>query len=157
MALFLEDNHILHQSQHGFIHGRSTLTNLLSFNNRRADILSKGHLYDIITIDFKKTFDKASHTVIFQALANAGIADKTLAWFIGFFDKRTQQVKIGDCYSRIQHVISGLVQGSSIEAVVFTVLINSLLRRLRHLTVAFADKVKFLADVAGRVVRPKYK
>ena len=53
-----------------------------------------------------------------------------------------------DYCSRFQHVISGLVQGSSIGAVVFTVLIDSLLRRLRHLTVAFADDGKFLADVA---------
>ena len=82
LTLFLEDNHILHQSQYGFIHSRSTLTNLLSFDNRIADILSKGHPYDIITIDFKKAFDKASHTAIFQPLANAGIAGKTLAWFI---------------------------------------------------------------------------
>ena len=62
LTLFLEYNHILHQSQHGFIHGRSTLTNLLSFDNRIVDILSKGHPHDIITIDFKKAFDKASHT-----------------------------------------------------------------------------------------------
>ena len=117
----------MHQSQHGFIHGRSTLTSLLSFDNRIADILSKGHPHDIITIDFKKSFDKASHTAIFQTLANAGIADKTLAWFIRFFDKRTQQVKMGDCYFKIQHVIFGLVQGSSIVTVVFTVLIDYLL------------------------------
>ena len=107
LTLFLEYNHflrhsflILHQSQHGFIHGRSTVTNLLSFDNRIVDILSKGHLYDIITIDFKKTFDKASHTAIFLALANAGIADKALARFISFFDKCTQQVKMGDYYSK---------------------------------------------------------
>ena len=55
---------------------------------------------------------------------------------------------MGDYYSRIQHVISGLVQGLSIGAVVFTVLIDSLLQRLRHLTVTFADDVKFVADVA---------
>ena len=110
LTLFLEDNHILHQSQYGFIRGRSTLTSLLSFDNRIADILSKGHPYDIITIDFKKAFDKASHTAIFQPLANAGIAGKALAWFISFFEKRSQQVKIGDCYSKIQHAISGLVQ-----------------------------------------------
>ena len=55
---------------------------------------------------------------------------------------------MGNYYSRIQQVISGLVQGSSIGAVVFTMLINSLLWRLHHLTVAFADDVTFLADVA---------
>ena len=37
---------------------------------------------------------------------------------------------------------------SSIGTVVFTVLIDSLLRRLRHFTFAFADDVKFSADVA---------
>ena len=54
---------------------------------------------------------------------------------------------MGDNYSKIQHVVSGLAQGSSIGAIVFTVLIDSLLRRLRHLKVAFADDVKVLADV----------
>ena len=126
LTLFLEDNNILHQNQHGFMHGRCTSTNVLSFDNRIADILSKGHPYDIITIDFKKAFDKVSHTAIFQALANAEIADKAFAWFISFFDKCTQQVEMGYCYSKIQHVISGLVQVSSIGAIVFTVLIDSL-------------------------------
>ena len=147
LTFFLEDIHILHQSQHEFIHGRSALTNLLFFDNRIADILSKGHpLRHHYNIDFKKAFDKASHTAIFQALANAGIADKAFAWFIGFFDKCIQQVEMSD--SRSQHVISGFVQGSSIGAIVFTELRDSLLRRLRHFTVAFADGVKFLADVA---------
>ena len=120
---------------------------MLSFNNCIEDILSKGHPYDIITIDFKNAYDKASHTAIFQALANAEIADKALAWFISFFDKCTQQVKMGYYYSRIQHGISGLVQGSSIGAVVFAILIDSLLRQLCHFTVVFADDVKFLVDV----------
>ena len=55
---------------------------------------------------------------------------------------------MGDYYSRIQHVISGFVQGSLIEAAIFIVLIDSLLQQVRHFIVVFVDNVKFLADVA---------
>ena len=69
LTIFLSDHNALDQSQHGFISGRSTVTNMLHFDTAIAAILSKNHAYDVISVDFKKAFDKAPHHHVLEALA----------------------------------------------------------------------------------------
>ena len=52
--------------QHGFIKRRSTLTNLLLFNDYIFNAFIKKQQVDAIYIDFSKAFDKVNHTLLLQ-------------------------------------------------------------------------------------------
>ena len=57
----LSTNNILHQAQHGFTKGRSTLTNLLESVNDWTLCLQNKQQVDVVYIDFRKAFDVVSH------------------------------------------------------------------------------------------------
>ena len=78
LTYYLDDNKLLCGSQGGYINGRSTLTNMLCFDAALADVLSRDHAYDIVAFDFKKTFDKAPHHHVLEALRKLGVCDTAL-------------------------------------------------------------------------------
>ena len=71
------------------------------------------HAYDIVSFDFKATFDKAPHNLVIEALADKGVSGNALSWYASFLTGRTQQVKVGDGLSAVGNVLSGVVQGSA--------------------------------------------
>ena len=102
-----------------------------------------GHPYDIASFDFKKAFDKAPHFRIIEAASEMGVESRILAWLSSFLTGRTQRVRINGLYYE-----PGLVQDSCLSPVLFTMLMDKLLRRIRNPTAAFADDVKFVTDLS---------
>ena len=147
LITFLNENNIGNNAQHGFRLGRSTLSNLLSCDAQIAKLIDVNHAYDIITIDFAKAFDKAQHNLVINALHQVGITGTSLRWFASFLEQRKQQVAVGESLSTVGDVISGVVQGSCLGPPLYTILSDSLLLVTRLFKVAFADDVKFIADV----------
>ena len=62
---FLHGNGLLHDGQHGFTRGKSTLTNLLTFDSYVSDGVIAGHSFDIIAFYFKKRLRKPLTTMSF--------------------------------------------------------------------------------------------
>lgn len=147
LVAYLNEHNLIHQNQHGFTTGRSTVTNMLTCDAQIADIIDSGHSYDIICFDFMKAFDKASHICVTSALARIGVTGSAFGWFSSFLTGRTQQVKVGQCYSSVVNVTSGIIQGSCLGPVLYTILIDPLIRKLRLPSAAFADDLKSVADV----------
>ncbi len=58
---YIELNHPLHESQHGFVAGRSDTTNAIVCDSIIALCRVSDHPYDILSIDFQTVFDKVSH------------------------------------------------------------------------------------------------
>ena len=54
------DNQMIRPSQHGFMKGRSCLTNLISFYDRVTRLLDEGKAVDVVYLDFSKAFDTVS-------------------------------------------------------------------------------------------------
>ena len=125
LTAFLSVNQVIKGSQHGFISGRSYLTNLLEFDQHIVKVIINEHLYDIACFDLKKVFDKVPYYRILQAVSEAGICDNTLAWLASFLEGRLQVVRIGNSYSSPAEVNSGLAQGSCIGLVLFTLVIDT--------------------------------
>ena len=147
---YLKTNDLLLPEQHGFMPGKSTLSNLLSCDAVIADLVAGGHCYDIISFDFLKAFDKAPYSHVFRELAALGISGKTLDWYVSFLSNRTQQVKVAISLSIKRDVISGTIQGSVLEPILYTVLNNSLLRTIkRNPKMGFADDFKIIIDVTA--------
>ena len=87
------------------------------------------------------------HHHVLEALRKLGVCDTALKCFASFFSGRTQQVRVGSSLSTTCDVTSGILQWSIIGSILYTILTDPLLRQLSLLSVAFADDVKFLADV----------
>ena len=49
----MRDNQMIRPSQHGFMKGRSCLTNLISFYDRATCLLDEGKAVDVVYLDFK--------------------------------------------------------------------------------------------------------
>ena len=54
----LESSNLIKESQHGFKHGRSCLSNLLVFLDKVTRCIDDGNTVDAIYLDFAKAFDK---------------------------------------------------------------------------------------------------
>ena len=54
----LKTHDLIRRSQHGFMRGRSTMTNLLSYLEELTKIMDEGHSIDVVYLDFSKAFDK---------------------------------------------------------------------------------------------------
>ena len=144
---YLSTKNLLHSLQHGFLLGRSTVTNMLSFDGNIATIILKKHPYDILFIDFKKAFDKTPHKHVLNDLVRIEICDNALTWFETFLHGSTQQVRVGDCLSSICYVTSDAVQGATLGLTLYYILTDPLLREFTVPEKTFADDVKFIADV----------
>ena len=73
MIKHLDKNRLLKLSQHGFMKGRSCLTNLLDFFEDVLENLDSGMPVDVIYFDFAKAFDKVSHSKLIGKLKKYGI------------------------------------------------------------------------------------
>jgi len=61
MIRFLEDRAVITSKQHGFVSGRSCLTNLLEAFENWTEFLGEGHGVDIIYLDYRKAFATVPH------------------------------------------------------------------------------------------------
>ena len=57
----LVDHSLLSSSQHGFLKGKSCLTNLLTFLNDVTRNLDEGKEVEVFYLDFRKAFDSVNH------------------------------------------------------------------------------------------------
>ena len=63
------DNQGIRSSQHGFMKGRSCLTDLISFYDKMTQLLDEGEAVDIVYLDFQKAFDTVLHRILIEKLA----------------------------------------------------------------------------------------
>ena len=59
--MHLESQNLIRQSQHGFIKGKSCLTNLLGFFEEVSARVDRGEPVDVVTLDLQKVFEKVPH------------------------------------------------------------------------------------------------
>ncbi|NWT73742.1 LORF2 protein, partial [Prunella himalayana] len=60
----LQDGQGIRPSQHGFMKGRSCLTNLVSFYDQVTQLVDAGEAVDVVCLDSSKAFDTVSHSTL---------------------------------------------------------------------------------------------
>ena len=93
--------------QHGFVKGKSCLTNLLETVDCVIDLLDEGAPVDILYFDFKKAFDRVPHKRLIYKLKCMGIQGKVLNVISDFLMNRLFRVCVEGNFSSFMKVLSG--------------------------------------------------
>jgi len=115
LASHLETVKTINARQHGFLHGRSCLTNLLEAFEEWTRALDDGYGVDVIYLDYRKAFDSVPHKKLIQKLKSNGIDRRTTAWVEHFLMQRKMRVGVSGSFSSWADVLSGVPQGSVLD------------------------------------------
>lgn len=146
MLPFLLENSVIPKEQHGFIPGRSVVTNLLTCLNDWTNSVDRKIPVDVIYLDFSRAFDRVPKRRLLYKLEHAGIRGDLLEWIDSFLSNRSFVVRAGTTFSSRQSVISGVPQGSVLGPILFLVYISDLPSLLKSKCSLYADDMKLYGN-----------
>ena len=139
---------LIDSSQHGFITGRSCVTQLVEVLDYIGSQLDNGDQVDVIYLDMSKAFDKASHRKLLRKLRDYGFSGKLLAWLESYLHDRMQRVTALGVNSQALPVTTGVPQGSILGPMLFLLYANSLPGAVKSSHVsAFADDTEIFKSI----------
>ena len=157
---FLEKNDILHDAQNGLRPNRSTKDHIFTLNSiLRKRLNNKDETY-VAYIDFAKAFDTASRPMMYYRLSEIGVDGKFYNAFKTMYSKTSSTIRLNNKYFTQEfdtHI--GTHQGDTTAPVLFSILIDSLLRDLQNgkigieigtkicTCLAFADDIVLSAEL----------
>lgn len=141
-------------SQHGFLPGRSTSTNLLFCMDDWTQSMDDKTPLDIAYIDFSKAFDLVQ-TLALNKLNHLGIRDRLLTWIRAFLTKRQFTVIVQQNHSAILDLPLGVVQGSVLGPLLFLLFVSDLPTSIKSSISTFADNTKIYNFASKAVILQK--
>ncbi|MEL6931311.1 MAG: reverse transcriptase family protein, partial [Cyanobacteria bacterium J06600_6] len=149
---FLAENCLIASTQHGFSNGRSTDTALLQFYDNITQSLDNNLTVEVVFFDFSKAFDTVPHTVLISRLSDIGIRGSALEWIEDFLSARYQKVRVGESFSRLLPVTSGVIQGSVLGPTLFNIFVDSLDSCLKYCSIIkYADDLRIFLTSSKNV------
>ena len=132
--------------QHGFLRGKSCLTNLLETLEAWTKSVDDGSGVDVVFLDYQKAFDTVPHKRLLKKLEAYGLTGKVLCWIKSFLTNRKMQVSLGDACSEWVEVSSGVPQGSVLGPLLFILYVNDIPEIVKSAVKMFADDAKLFTS-----------
>jgi ribonuclease P/MRP protein subunit RPP40 len=143
----LQIYNLINDSQHGFVRGKSCLTNLLGFFEDITALVDKGEPVDVIYLDFQKAFDKVPHRRLMKKVYAMDIGGEIYNWIEDWLNDRKQRVCLAGSSLGWAYVSSGVPQGSILGPLLFLIYINDIDNGMASKILKFADDTKLFRQV----------
>ena len=127
--------------------GRSCSTQLIEVLDDWTEQLDNRNAIYTIYLGFQEAFESVPHQRLINTLQSYGICGNILWWIRDFLANRKQKVFINGTGSDWTPVTSGILQGSFIGHIPFTIYINDLPDVVQKIAKLFADDTKVYAVV----------
>lgn len=144
------DNNLLSAQQHGFVPGRSCITQMLEVLDKWTEAVDQGETIDVVYLDFAKAFDTVPHRRLMLKLQSYGVQGKVLGWIDDFLTQRKQQVRVAGSDSSWTHVKSGIPQGSVLGPILFVCYINDMPEEVSSHIYMYADDTKLFRCISNK-------
>ena len=129
--------------QHGFVRGRSVVSNLLIYSDLISDALDSSLQVDVLYTDFAKAFDSVSHRCLINKLLDLGLDGHFVTWVYSYLEGHSQRVRLQGFISEPIEVTSGVPQGSHLGPILFLLFVNDLVSGLKFVKgLLYADDFK---------------
>jgi len=147
LVKYMMENNLFCDQQHGFVSGRSCVTQLLVTLELWTELLDSGAPIDVIYWDFQKGFDTVPHQRLLRKLKAYGITGKVLEWIQDFLSGRRQRVVVNGKLSSWTDILSRIPQGSVLGPILFVIFINDLPDVVSSTAKIFADDTKLFQAI----------
>lgn len=151
-GFFFYFRHKFVECQHGFLKGRSVETNICSFLNYSAPVVTNRGQVDCIFFDMSKAFDKVNHELLLHKLSSYGCCPELCNWFRSYLSSRLNTVRVDNSHSDHFFSTSGVPQGSILGPLLFLIFINDLPSYVDNAQILlFADDIKLFMNIHSSI------
>ena len=133
--------------QHGFVKGKSTVTNLFIKTQYLADCLDKRSQVDCAYADFSKAFDRINHAMLLNKLEAFGFSNSLIELLGSYLSGRSQYVYYKGYSSDTFLQSSGVPQGSVLGPLLFNIYIDDITNQLDVEYLLYADDLKLFFEI----------
>lgn len=142
--------HSFSVTQHGFMRGRSVVSNLVILNELLTSHMDSGCQVDVVYTDYSKAFDRIQPDLLVRKLQKVGVSGDLLRWLTSYINNRSQAVVVKNYISGWLTVPSGVPQGSLLGPLLFAVFVNDIEQCFEFSQLlCFADDMKIIAPISS--------
>ena len=144
-------NKLYFSNQYGFRKKHSTELAVLEVLYRITYQLDQGMTPINIYLDLSHTFDTLDHDILLNKLQYYGVNGSALVLFRSYLTERQHYVDYSETSSSLEHISTGIPQGSVLGPLLFIIYINDIAQSSAYFKCIYADDTTLCGTIAGQI------